>query len=126
MRALSAGVIACLGAAGAASASELTISLPDAPAVSQQIVRYQCGSGASDLGLPSRPFPVLYLNAGENHLAVLEVGGKRLVFANVYAGSGARYASGAYVWWDAAGRGASFSVEIPASRTVQCRRVAAE
>ncbi len=120
MRAL---IVAAAGlCANAAWASDITISLPGVSPASREIVRYQCDPGASSLGLPETPFPVLYLNAGENHLAVLEVGGKRLIFANVYAGSGARYASGPYVWWDAAGRGASFSAEIPAERSVQCRR----
>ena len=117
-------IVAAAGlCAPAALASDITIPLPGVPAASQEIVRYQCDPGASSLGLPETPFPVLYLNAGDNHLAVLDVSGKRLIFANVYAGSGARYASGRYVWWDAAGRGASLSVEIPAEHSVQCRRV---
>jgi membrane-bound inhibitor of C-type lysozyme len=99
--------------AGPACAADLTIALPDAPHVSRQIIRYQCGAGAGVLGLPRSPFPVTYLNAGENSLALLPVDGKSLIFVNVFAGSGARYAHGAYIWWDAAGRGASFTRRIP-------------
>lgn len=46
------------------------------------------------------PFTVQYLNADPNFLALVPVEGKVRVFANVIAGSGAKYESGQYVWWN--------------------------
>ena len=42
---------------------------------------------------------VVYVNGPDDALALLDVAGKRLIFVNVISGSGARYASGSYVWW---------------------------
>ena len=42
---------------------------------------------------------VTYVNGDTNSLAVVPVEGKERIFVNVISGSGARYASGQYIWW---------------------------
>jgi membrane-bound inhibitor of C-type lysozyme len=90
-----AGVLmagALMGAlAPAAYAAEIVISLPDAPSVQRQTVDYRCDGG--------RGFAVIYINAGANSLALVPLDGSLRIFADVLSGSGARYASGIYVWW---------------------------
>lgn len=54
-------------------------------------VRYACQDGKS--------LTVKYMTVGDTPLASIVLDGKTLVFANVLSGSGARYASGRYVWW---------------------------
>jgi membrane-bound inhibitor of C-type lysozyme len=86
-------------------AADLTIHLAGDAPVSRRVVQYQCDSTGVQLGLPAGAFPVEYLDGAGNSLAVLPIGGRSLIFANVISASGARYASGRYVWWDAGGRG---------------------
>jgi membrane-bound inhibitor of C-type lysozyme len=40
-----------------------------------------------------------YINVEPDHLAVVPVEGKKRIFVLVMSGSGARYASGQYIWW---------------------------
>lgn len=98
------GAVLMAGAAIPVLAEDLSVRLPGVP-VTRIHASFECGADGVALGLPSGPFTVEYLNAGENHLAVLPVHGQALVFANVTSGSGARYAAGRYIWWDAGDRG---------------------
>ena len=86
-----------------ASANDLTIHLQDHPAISRQSVEYQCDAKGSEIGVPSSPFTVEYINGGGNSLVIVPIGGKGLIFSNVIAGSGARYTAQQYTWWDAGG-----------------------
>jgi membrane-bound inhibitor of C-type lysozyme len=86
-------------------AADLTIHLAGDAPVSRHVVKFQCDSTGVQLGLPTGAFPVEYLDGAGNSLAVLPIGGRSLIFANVISASGARYASGRYVWWDAGSRG---------------------
>jgi membrane-bound inhibitor of C-type lysozyme len=86
-------------------AADLTIHLAGDAPVSRRVVKFQCDSTGVQLGLPTGAFPVEYLDGAGNSLAVLPIGGRSLIFANVISASGARYASGRYVWWDAGSRG---------------------
>jgi membrane-bound inhibitor of C-type lysozyme len=80
-----------------AGATDLTIHLSGSQPVSRKTVQYQCDAKAAAIGLPATAFPVEYINgAGNMH-------GNSLVFANVMSGSGARYAAGQYIWWEAGG-----------------------
>lgn len=54
-------------------------------------VRYTCEGGKTLL--------VKYMTVGDTPLAAMTLNGKTLVFASVMVASGARYASGQYVWW---------------------------
>jgi membrane-bound inhibitor of C-type lysozyme len=89
----------------AGEAIDLTIHLTGKEPVSRHVVQFQCDSTGVELGLPAGAFPVEYLNGAGNSLAVLPIGGSSLIFASVISASGARYASGRYVWWDAGSRG---------------------
>jgi membrane-bound inhibitor of C-type lysozyme len=86
-----------------AGATDLTIHLSGSQAVSRKTVQYQCDAKAAAIGLPATAFPVEYINGGGNSLAVVPIHGTSLIFANVMSGSGARYAAGPYIWWEAGG-----------------------
>ena len=57
----------------------------------RNIVHYQCE------GL--EPLAVDFVNAEPNFLAIVPIGGKKLVFVNVMAASGAKYVAGQYEFW---------------------------
>lgn len=56
------------------------------------VTRYQCE------GMEA-PLVVEYLNADPTYLAFLTLDGEKHIFVNVLSASGARYASGQWVWW---------------------------
>ena len=85
-------------------ASELKIALKGSHPAKRKTVRYECDANGVKLGLPAQAFAVDYINAGANSLAVLPIAGESRIFVNVTSGSGARYASGDLIWWEAAGR----------------------
>ncbi|TCT04289.1 MliC family protein [Aquabacter spiritensis] len=74
-----------------AHAETIVLPIPKGTKVQSLKASYQC------VGLG--PVTVDYINAGDVALALLPVDGKPLVFVNVLAASGARYAAGPYVWW---------------------------
>ncbi len=116
--------IAALSCSALAGATDVTIHLNGSQAISRTIMKFACDAQGSRMGLPAGVFPVEYLNGAGNSLAVVPVGGKSLIFANVVSGSGARYAAGEYVWWDAAGRGVTFSSDSLAGKmSSACHRV---
>ena len=90
-------------------AADLTISLMGSEPVTRHTVKFQCNGQAGVLGLPTGIFEVEYLNGNGNSLAVLLIQGHSLIFANVLSGSGARYAAGNYLWWNAGARGVTLS-----------------
>ncbi len=71
-------------------------------------VRYACQDGKS--------LTMKYMTAGDTPLAAIVLDGKTLVFANVLSGSGARYASGRYVWWTQGPTGFLADATLPANR----------
>lgn len=71
-------------------------------------VRYTCESG--------KTLSVKYMTVGETPLAAMTLNGKTLVFANVMAASGARYASGQYVWWTKGPTGFLTDETLPGNR----------
>ena len=115
-----AGVLVWSGLAGA---TELTIHLNGSQPVTPTAVKYQCDVHGVTMGLPAGVFSVQYLNGAGNSLVVVPVGGSSLIFANVVAGSGARYAAGQYIWWEAGG-GVTFSSDsIAGKMSSTCHRV---
>ena len=88
--------------ASPASASDLTLHLIGSSAFTRNVVRLQCDAKGITLGLPSGTFSVEYVNGGGNGLVVVPVSGSSLIFASATSGSGARYAAGHLIWWDAA------------------------
>jgi membrane-bound inhibitor of C-type lysozyme len=117
-----AGAVLMLGTFASGAAENLTLRLPGVT-VTRIHASFECGAEGVAMGLPAGPFTVQYLNAGENHLAVLPVHGQALIFANVISGSGARYAAGRYIWWDAGARGVTLSVEGSGHQEADCKLV---
>lgn len=117
-------VLACCSFA---AATDLTIHLKGAGTFTHSTIRYECDAQGAKMGLPSGVFSVEYINGAGNSLAVVPIHGKSLIFANVISGSGARYAAGEYIWWDAAGRSVSLSSDsIAGKMRSECHRVNAD
>ncbi|HEY7339176.1 MAG TPA: MliC family protein [Bryobacteraceae bacterium] len=105
-------------------ATDLTIKLTGSDAISRNIETFQCDVQGPQLGLPAGPFPVEYLNGAGNSLAVLPIQGQSLIFVNVVSGSGARYASGRYIWWDAGSRGVHlYSDSLEGKKETSCQTI---
>ena len=118
-----AGVLLIAGMSLSVAAENLSLPLPGV-AVARIHASFVCGTDGVAMGLPAGPFTVEYLNAGENHLAILPVHGQALIFANVISGSGARYAAGQYIWWDAGDRGVTlYAVGIEGHPKAECHAV---
>ncbi|WP_324754182.1 MliC family protein [Roseovarius sp. Pro17] len=84
--------LALFATAGAAAAeANLSIPLKSGTMDSVESATYTCGDG--------EPFSVQYVNAGANALAIFPIDGEDRIFVNVVSASGAKYASGAHVWW---------------------------
>lgn len=110
--------------AGSARATDLTLHLKGSQPVSRSTFRYTCDANGARMGLPPGTFTVEYVNGAGNSLAILPIAGKSLIFANVISGSGARYAAGKYIWWDAGGRGASLASDsLAGNMRSECRRI---
>lgn len=103
--------------APAAHAAGLTLDVTGADKVERSKVTYRC------TGMD--PFEVEYVNAGPNTLAIVPIEGERLVFVTVMSGSGARYASGPWIWWTK-GDTATLSNEMdgPDAKPVACAEAA--
>jgi membrane-bound inhibitor of C-type lysozyme len=107
-----------------ARATDVTIHLNGSQTISRNTMKYQCDAQGAKMGLPEGVFSVDYLNGAGNSLAIVPVGGNSLIFANVISGSGARYAAGEYIWWDAGGRGVNFSSDSLAGKmSSSCHRL---
>lgn len=80
-------------AAVSAVESTLQLQLSTDQDFERRIISYDCAT--------ETPLTVTYLNAAPNFLAVVPVEGETepLLFVAVMSGSGARYASGHWVWW---------------------------
>jgi membrane-bound inhibitor of C-type lysozyme len=116
--------IAILSTSAFATATDLTIHLNSSEAISRSTMRYQCDAQGAKMGLPVTAFSVEYLNGAGNSLAILPLNGTSLIFANILSGSGARYAAGQYIWWEAAGRSVSLSSDSLAGKMrSECHRV---
>lgn len=77
--------------AAPAVAGELSLPLPGDVKATRITAHYQC----ADMG----SLKIEYLTAGAIKLALMKLDGQAQVFAQVLSGSGARYASGPYMWW---------------------------
>ncbi len=70
----------------------LTLTLDATSDIERRTVIYQCDNGEG--------FRVQYVNAAPNFLAIVPVEGETHIFATTISGSGARYVSGPYEWWN--------------------------
>jgi membrane-bound inhibitor of C-type lysozyme len=119
-------LLIALGFGQAASATDLTIHLNGTQALTRKTVEYQCDAQGVALGLPAKPFAVEYINGAGNSLVVVPVHETSLIFANVNSGSGARYAAGPYIWWEAGGAVTLYSDSIAGKVQSACHRASAK
>lgn len=93
MRTAAAALIALsLSAPALAAEPAMQVVIPLEGNAQQDVKTYHC-EGIEE------PLTVQYVNADPTFLAFVPIEGKKLLFVNVIAASGARYASGQYVWW---------------------------
>ena len=118
-----AGLV-CSGAV--AGATDLTIHLKGTQPLTRKTVQYQCDAQGAAMGLPATAFPVEYINGAGNSLVVVPVHEASLIFANVNSGSGARYAAGQYIWWEAAGAVTFYSDSLAGKTQSLCHRAGAK
>jgi membrane-bound inhibitor of C-type lysozyme len=78
----------------------------------RKVVEYHCGE--------ADPMTVEYINAAPNFLAILPVGGQKLVFVTVLSGSGARYAAGQFEWWTKGPEGTLSDLTTPDADPLVC------
>ena len=119
-------MVAALGWSTLAGATDLTIHLSSSQPISRKTVQYQCDGQAAATGLPATAFQVEYINGAGNSLVVVPVQGASLIFTNVTSASGARYAAGQYIWWDAAGSVNFYSDSLAGKSQSACHRVGAK
>lgn len=119
-------MVAALGFSTLAGATDLTIHLNGTQPLSRKTVQYQCDAKGAAMGLPAGAFGVEYINGAGNSLVVVPVHEASLIFANVVSGSGARYAAGPYIWWDAQGSVNFYSDSIAGKMQSACHRVNAK
>lgn len=100
-----------LALAAPALSADLSIHLPAGADIQRQTARYAC----EGLGTVS----VAYVTAGSIALALMEIERQPRVFAEVLAASGARYASGPFVWW-IKGTGATLEDQRAPGRAITC------
>ena len=117
--------LAALGCSIAANATDLALHLNGSQPLSRKTVQYQCDAKAAAMGLPASAFPVEYINGAGNSLVIVPVHETSLIFANVVSGSGARYAAGQYIWWEAGGSVNFYSDSIAGKMQSACHRVSA-
>ena len=86
---LALAMVATAGTATAKTTLSIPLTIGEMDSVTSQT--YSCAGG--------EPFSVQYVNAGANALAILPIDGEDRIFVNVVSASGARYVSGALVWW---------------------------
>lgn len=84
---------ALLSTAATAAETSLQLQISSDSDFQRHNITYDCAADA--------PITVTYINAAPNFLAVVPIPeeAEPLVFASVISASGARYASGKWVWW---------------------------
>lgn len=105
--------VAGLALSISAVASDLTLHLDGGQKFTRITVKFQCDANGVKMGLPAQVFTVEYLNSAVNHLAIVPVKGSSKIFVTVPSADGAKYAAEQLTWWDAGGRGTTFSSDFP-------------
>jgi membrane-bound inhibitor of C-type lysozyme len=118
-----ATMLGLLGCACAASGTNLVIHLSGNAALSRKSVEYRCDGNAAQIGVPAGTFSVEYINGGGNSLAIVPISGNSLIFSNVTSGSGARYTTQQYTWWEAKGMVTLSSDSLAGKMQSTCRPV---
>lgn len=73
--------------------ASVTIGLTVTGDMERKTVTYTCTGDAETLA-------VEYVNAAPNFLALMQVKGETLIFANTVTASGTKYQAGPYTWWN--------------------------
>lgn len=91
---IAAAILISLSLAAPALAAEplMQVVIPLPGNAQQDVKTYHC-DGIEE------PLTVQYVNAAPTFLAFVPIEGQKLIFVNVISASGAKYASGQYVWW---------------------------
>lgn len=94
--------------------AEVTVSIPLKIGELDNVTTYvySCDNGES--------IAVQYVNSGPNALAIMPIDSEERIFVNVVSGSGARYASGADVWWTK-GDTATLENELTGGDALSCQ-----
>lgn len=79
------------------ASATLTLSIDSTGDIERKLVTYRCDT--------EETLSVQYVNAPPNFLAILPVDGENHVFVTTLSGSGARYVSGPYEWWNKGNEG---------------------
>ncbi len=113
-------VLALFAATGlattSAAATELRLPIPGNAPVETIAAAYDCGAKGK--------LAATYVNSGPNTLALVPVEGQTLVFVTVLSGSGARYASGPWIWWTKGPTATLTDERAPdAAPVMQCEKV---
>lgn len=108
---LALAVLTCATASAATADAVLSIPLKIGATDSVNSIAYSCDDGDA--------LSVQYVNAGANALAILPIDGEDRIFVNAVSASGARYVSGAYVWWTK-GNAATLENELQAGSIESC------
>jgi membrane-bound inhibitor of C-type lysozyme len=88
--ALSAGSLCLISASHLAVAMPLTV--PQIQTATTNTLRYECHGGST--------LTVQYMNTkNKQSFALLTVDGRKMLFVNVLAASGAKYVGDHYTWW---------------------------
>lgn len=88
--ALTAGALCLVSVSCAAVAMPLTV--PQIQTATTNTLRYECHGGST--------LTVQYMNTkNKQSFALLTVDGRKMLFVNVLAGSGAKYVGDHYTWW---------------------------
>jgi membrane-bound inhibitor of C-type lysozyme len=103
-----------------AGATDLTLHLNGTQPLSRKTVQYQCDAHAAAIGLPAAAFPAEYINGAGNSLVIVPLHGTSLIFASVNSASGARYAAGQYIWWEAGGAVTFYSDSLAGKMQSAC------
>ena len=87
---LTAGTLCLVSVSHSAIAMPLTV--PQIQTATTNTLRYECHGGST--------LTVQYMNTkNKQSFALLTVDGRKLLFVNVLAGSGAKYVGDHYTWW---------------------------
>jgi membrane-bound inhibitor of C-type lysozyme len=88
--ALTAGTLSLVFVSHSATAMPLTV--PQIQTATTNTLRYACHGGST--------LTVQYMNTkNKQSFALLTVDGRKMLFVNVLAGSGAKYVGDHYTWW---------------------------
>jgi membrane-bound inhibitor of C-type lysozyme len=83
-----------------------TVAFPHSQIATERTVHYRCHG--------SRPLTVRYINTTDGDaLAYLEVDGRPHIFVTTLSGSGAKYVSGIYTWWNKGNQGTLWTSPDP-------------